>query len=45
MSIEEVYLNRCKLSDQLVDIFTKTLAKDVFKFHRGNLGVVSLAET
>jgi len=35
----------CKSSDQLVDIFTKSLAQDVFEFHRTNMGVVSLAET
>jgi len=41
----EVHLKPCKYSDQLVDIFTKSLAKDVFEFHRRNLGVVSLDET
>jgi hypothetical protein len=38
----EIYLEFCKSKDQLVDIFTKPLAKDVFEFHRHNLGVVTL---
>ena len=41
----EVHLKASKSSDQLVDIFTKPLAKDVFEFHKGNLNVVSLTET
>lgn len=41
----EVHLKLCKSSDQLSDIFTKPLEKEVFEFHRRNLGVVSLAET
>ena len=41
----EVYMKPCKSSDQLDDIFTKSLAKYVFKFHKRNLRVVSLAET
>lgn len=41
----EVHLKYCKSTDQLADIFTKSLAKDVFEFHRRNLGVVSLAKT
>ena len=30
----EVHLKPCKSSDQLVDIFTKPLEKDVFEFHK-----------
>ena len=45
MSNAKVHLKPYKYSDQLADIFTKSLAKDVFEFHRRNLGVVSLAET
>ena len=45
MTNGEVHLKPCKSSDQLADIFTKSLEKDVFEFHRRNLGVVSLAET
>lgn len=41
----EVHLKPCKSSDKLDDIFTKSLAKDVFEFHRINLGVVTLAKT
>ena len=41
----EVHLKPCKSSDQLADIFTKTLVIDVFEFHKINLGVTSLAET
>ena len=41
----EVHLKPCRSSDQLIDIFTKSLAQDVFEFHRRNLGVVSLDET
>lgn len=41
----EVHLKPCKSSDQLDDIFAKSLAKYVFEFHRRNLGVVSLVET
>ena len=41
----EVHLKPCKSSDQLDAIFTNSLAKYVFEFHRRNLGVVSLAET
>ena len=39
----EVNLKPCKSSDQLANIFTKSLANDVF--HKTNLGVVKLAET
>ena len=42
---EELHLNPCKFSDQMVVIFTKPLAVDLFQFHKRNLGVVSLAET
>ena len=41
----EVHLKPCKSSDKLADIFTKSLAKYVFEFHKRNLGVISLAET
>ena len=41
----EVHLKHCKSSDQLVDIFTKQLGKDVFELHRRNMGVVSIVET
>ena len=41
----EVHLKPCKSSDQLADMFTKSLAKFVFAFHRRNLGVVNLSET
>ena len=41
----EVHLKPCKSSDQLADIFTKSLAQDVFEFHRRNLGVVCLVDT
>ena len=41
----EVHLKPCKSSVQLDDIFNKSLEKDVFEFHRRNLGVVSLVET
>ena len=41
----EVHLKPCKSSDQLVDIFTNSLAQDVFKFPKRNLGVVRLTET
>ena len=45
MSNEEVHLKPCKSSDQLSDIFMKSLAEDVFEFYTRNFGVVSLAET
>lgn len=45
MSNGEVHLKPCISSDQLADVFTKSLAQDVFEFQRRNLGVVSLAET
>ena len=38
-------LNPCKPTDELVDIFTKPLEKDVFEFYRGKFGVVTLTET
>ena len=38
----EIYIKFCKSKDQLVDIFTKPLAKDVFEYHRQNLGVVHI---
>ena len=38
----EIYLKFCKSKDQLADIFTKPLAKDVFEYHRENLGVVHI---
>jgi hypothetical protein len=38
----EIYLEFCKSKDQLADIFTKPLARDVFEFHRHNLGVVNV---
>ena len=41
----EVHLKPCRTSDQLVDIFMKPLAVDLFEFHKRNLGVVSLVET
>jgi len=42
----KVHLKPCKSIDQLVDdIFTKSLAQDVFEFHRRNLGIVGVAET
>eukprot|EP00253_Pinus_taeda_P005127 PITA_05127 len=41
----EVHLKPCKSSDQLADIFIKSLTQDVFEFHRRKLGVVSLPET
>ena len=41
----EVHLKPCKSSDQLADIFTKSIEKDVFEFYRRNIGVVSLVET
>ena len=41
----EVHLKPCKSSDQLADIFTKSLGQHVFGFHRRNLCVVSLVDT
>ena len=38
----EIYLKFCKSKHQLVNIFTKPLAKDVFEYHRQNLGVVHI---
>jgi hypothetical protein len=38
----EIYLEFYKSKDQLDDIFKNPLAKDVFKFHRHNLGVVDV---
>jgi hypothetical protein len=38
----DIYLEPCKSQDQLVDIFTKPLAIDVFEFHRKNLGVIDV---
>jgi len=37
----EIYLQSCRSKDQLADMFTKPLAKDVFESHRQNLGVVN----
>jgi hypothetical protein len=39
----EVHVEHCKSIDQLADIFTKPLAKDIFEFHRNNLGIVKAA--
>ena len=41
----EVRLKPCKCRNQFADIFSKSLEKDMFEFHRRNLGVVSLTET
>ena len=41
----EVHLKPCNSSDQLVDIFTKSLGKDVFEFRRRNLAIVSIVKT
>ena len=41
----KVHFKPCKSSNQSVDIFTKSLEKYVFEFHRRSLGVVSLDET
>ena len=36
---KQICLEFCKSNEQLADVFTKPLAKDVFEFHRQNLGV------
>ena len=38
----EIVLDLCGLKDQLADIFTKPLGKNVFEFQREQLGIVSV---
>ena len=42
---KEVKLEYVNIKEQVVDIFTKPLAKDVFLYLRGKLGVIPLSDT
>lgn len=45
MKNKEIYLEFCRLENQLADIFTKPLALENFVYQRHNLGIVDVEAT
>jgi hypothetical protein len=39
---KEIFVKFCRSEEQFADIFTKTLGNELFKIHRGNIGVCKL---